>query len=286
MKLFSFLLTLLFLTSCSEEVEQKPTTPLTISTSNGEIRFNVEVAQTPEELQKGLMYRTQMPLNNGMIFSIYPVRPTGMWMKNTKIALDMLFVAPDASISMIKENATPMSEDLIISRDPVRAVIELNAGQVKRYGIKVGDKVSHALLSNLTTLSDVPATQPAVISKGPNAPAAGPVIPKGPNAPAAGPVIPKGPNAPAAGPVIPKGPNAPAAGPVIPKGPNAPAAGPVIPKGPNAPAAGPVIPKGPNAPAAGPVIPKGPNAPAAGPVIPKGPNAPAAGPVKLPVPTP
>ena len=70
MKLFSFLLTLLFLTSCSEKVEQKPTTPLTISTSNGEIRFNVEVAQTPEELQKGLMYRTQMPLNNGMIFSI------------------------------------------------------------------------------------------------------------------------------------------------------------------------------------------------------------------------
>ena len=261
MKLFSFLLTLLFLTSCSEEVEQKPTTPLTISTSNGEIRFNVEVAQTPEELQKGLMYRTQMPLNNGMIFSIYPVRPTGMWMKNTKIALDMLFVAPDASISMIKENATPMSEDLIISRDPVRAVIELNAGQVKRYGIKIGDKVSHALLSNMTTLSDIPLPQP-------------------------GAVIPKGPNAPKAGPVIPKGPNAPAAGPVIPKGPNAPAAGPVIPKGPNAPAAGPVIPKGPNAPAAGPVIPKGPNAPAAGPVIPKGPNAPAAGPVKLPVPTP
>ena len=264
MKFFSFLTALLFLTACSEEIEQKPTTPLIITTSNGEIRFNVEVAQTPEELQKGLMYRTQMPLNNGMIFSIYPVRPTGMWMKNTKISLDMIFVAPDASISMIKENAVPMSEDLIISRDPVRAVIELNAGQVKRYGIKIGDKINHALLNNMTTLSDVPLPQPTT-PKG--------TVPKGPNA--AGAVIPKGPNA--AGAVIPKGPNA--AGAVIPKGPNA--AGAVIPKGPNA--AGAVIPKGPNA--AGAVIPKGPNA--AGAVIPKGPNAAgAAGPVKLPVPTP
>ena len=70
-------------------------------------------------------------------------------MKNTKIPLDMLFVAPDGSISMIKENAQPMSEDLIISRDPVRAVIELNAGQVRRNQIKVGDKVTHMLLNSL-----------------------------------------------------------------------------------------------------------------------------------------
>ena len=231
LKTLSAIFAAVFLFACSEEIEQKPTTPLVINTSNGEIRFNVELAQTPKELQTGLMYRTQMPLNNGMIFSIYPVRPTGMWMKNTKISLDMLFIAPDATISMIKENATPMSEDIILSRDPVRAVIELNAGQVKRYGIKVGDKINHAIFNNLTTLSDTPLPQQ------PGASAAGPIIPKGPNAPAAGPVIPKGPNASAAGPIIPKGPNAPAAGPVIPKGPNAPAAGPVIPKGPNAPVA-------------------------------------------------
>ena len=258
-KILSILFASIFLFACSEEMEQKPTTPLIITTSNGEIRFNVEVAQTPKELQTGLMYRTQMPLNNGMIFDIYPVRPTGMWMKNTKISLDMLFVAPDATISLIKENATPMSEDIILSRDPVRAVIELNAGQVKRYGIKIGDKINHNIFNNLTTLSDSPAPQAS----------AGQVIPKGPNAPAAGQVIPKGPNAPAAGPVIPKGPNAPATGPIIPKGPNAPAAGQVIPKGPNAPATGPIIPKGPNAPAAN-----------------SSTDAPATGPIKLPVPTP
>lgn len=231
----SLLALLLLLASCSKELEQKPTTPLIITTSNGEIRFNVEVAKTPEELQKGLMYRSEMPLNNGMIFNIYPVRPIAMWMKNTKIALDMIFVAPDATISMIKERAVPMSEDQIISRDPVRAVIELNAGQVKRHDIKVGDKVNHAILNNMTSLSDEPAPQ-KVIPGAPNMPnlnASGSIMPKGPNAVADSPVIPKGPNA--AGPIMPKGPNAVADGPVIPKGPNAPTEGAVIPKGPNAP---------------------------------------------------
>ena len=240
-KISHVLLATLFLFACSQEMEQRPTTPLVITTSNREVRFNVEVASSPEELQKGLMFRTQMPANNGMIFSIYPVRPTAMWMKNTKLALDMLFIAPDATISMIKENATPMSEEHIISRDPVRAVVELNAGQVRRHGIKIGDKVNHAILNNLTSLSDKP-TPPQPMAKGPDANVKGPVIPKGPNANPNGPVIPKGPNANPNGPVIPKGPNANPNGPIIPKGPNANPNGPVIPKGPNAPAKLPVVP--------------------------------------------
>ncbi len=198
---------LMGLTACSQgESVSLPTTSLNISTMNGDIHFNVEVARTPEELQKGLMYRTEMPLTNGMIFDIYPVRPMAMWMKNTQISLDMLFVAPDATISMIKEHATPLSEELIISRDPVRAVIEIPAGNVMRYNIRVGDKVQHDILNNMTALSDAPELPN-------NAPAqGGVVIPKGPNAPAqGGVVIPKGPNAPAqGGVVIPKGPNAPA----------------------------------------------------------------------------
>ncbi len=221
------------LLGCSEQIEQKATTPLTVSTSNGEVRFMVEIASTPEEMKKGLMYRTEIPMNNGMIFNIYPVRPTAMWMKNTKIALDMLFIAPDATISMIKEYATPMSEEHIISRDPVRAVVELNAGQVKRHGIKIGDKVNHEILNSMITLSNAPngIVTPSSnnIPKGPNAVPNGPVIPKGPNAVPNGPVIPKGPNAVPNGPVIPKGPNAVPNGPVIPKGPNAPASLPIIP---------------------------------------------------------
>ena len=167
-----FLIALLF-TACSNEPEPKPTTPLVIKTSGGEVRFMVEVANTPEDLKTGLMNRTNLGFNSGMIFNIYPVRPTAMWMKNTKIPLDMLFVAPDASISMIKENAEPMSEELIISRDPVRAVIEINAGQVKRHGIKVGDKVTHMLLNSMVDIktpgaeaqaapqAPAPAAQPA-----------------------------------------------------------------------------------------------------------------------------
>lgn len=143
-----FLIALLVV-GCGQEPEPKPTTPLVIKTSNGDARFAVEVASTPDELQTGLMNRTNLAFNSGMIFNIYPVRPTAMWMKNTKIPLDMIFVAPDGTVSMIRENAQPMSEDLIISRDPVRAVIELNAGQVKRNNIKVGDKVNHMLLNGI-----------------------------------------------------------------------------------------------------------------------------------------
>lgn len=148
-KLARLLLIALLVVSCTKEPEPKPTTPLIVKTGSGDIRFNVEVASTPEDLQTGLMNRSTLAFNSGMIFNIYPVRPTAMWMKNTKIPLDMLFVAPDGSVSLIYENTKPMSEDLLISRDPVRAVIELNAGQVKRHGIKVGDKVNHALLNNM-----------------------------------------------------------------------------------------------------------------------------------------
>ena len=217
-KFFLLTLAIPFLFACSENIEQKPTSPLIVQTTNGDVRFNVEVARTPDELQKGLMYRTQMPANNGMIFSFDPVRPAAMWMKNTKISLDMLFIAPDSTISMIKENAIPMSEEHIISREPVRAVVELNAGQVRRHGIKIGDKVNHAILNSLTSLSEKPFANVV-----PN----GPTMPKGPNAVPNGPIIPKGPNAIPNGPIIPKGPNAVPNGPIIPKGPNAPSPMPV-----------------------------------------------------------
>ena len=91
-KLSYTLLATLFLFACSEAPETKPTTPLIVTTaSNGDIRFNVETAQTPEELQRGLMHRTEMPSNNGMIFVFEPIRPVQMWMKDTKLSLDMLF---------------------------------------------------------------------------------------------------------------------------------------------------------------------------------------------------
>ena len=206
-KLSYTLLATVLLLACGKAPEAKPTTPLIVKTElNGEINFNVEVAQTPEELQQGLMHRTEMVSNNGMIFIFDPIRPVQMWMKNTKLSLDMLFVAGNGKIIMIKEKATPMSETRITCKEPVRAVVELNAGQVARHKIQVGDSVKHSAFDNLTTLSNMP-----VAPKGPNA-VGGPKPFGNPN----GPVIPKGPNAVGGprpfgnpdGPVIPKGPNA------------------------------------------------------------------------------
>ena len=209
-KLSYTLLATLLLFACGKAPEPKPTTPLVVTTTaNGDVRFNVEVAQTPEELQTGLMHRTEMPSNNGMIFVFEPIRPVQMWMKNTKLSLDMLFVAGNGKIVMIKEKATPMSETRITCKDPVRAVIELNAGQVERHKIQIGDTVQHRVFDNLTTLSDKP-----IMPKGPKAVGTpnGKVMPKGPKAigNSDGPVIPKGPKAIGNpdGPVIPKGPKA------------------------------------------------------------------------------
>ena len=191
-----FLIALLF-AGCSGEPEPKPTTPLVIKTSGGDVRFMVEVANTPEDLKTGLMHRTNLGFNSGMIFNIYPVRPTAMWMKNTKIPLDMLFIAPDASVAMIKENAEPMSEELIISRDPVRAVIELNAGQVKRHGIKIGDKVTHMLLNNMVDVKTpgpeaeaAAAPKPETAAPAPKADIPVPVLKVEPKTPAEQPAAP------------------------------------------------------------------------------------------------
>ena len=117
---------------------------LTISTENGDVCYNVEEAQTPEELEKGLMNRDSLAADSGMIFNLADVEnQVAMWMKDTKIPLDMLFVNSNGRIFFIEENATPMSEELIIAPEPALAVIELNAGDVKKHGIKIGDTVKH-----------------------------------------------------------------------------------------------------------------------------------------------
>jgi len=151
-KIIKLFLILLVISACSKEAEMKPTSPLIIKTTNGDVRYMVEVATTPDDMQTGLMHRTNLGFTGGMLFNINPTRPVAMWMKNTKIPLDMLFVGPDTSIIMIKENAAPMSEEHIICEEPVRAVIEINAGQAKRHGIKVGDKVVHMILNQMVDI--------------------------------------------------------------------------------------------------------------------------------------
>lgn len=142
-KFFKIFAIFLFLCSC----ENKNTSPLAIETDNGALQYNVEVASTIEELQTGLMNRESLPADSGMLFDLSVVngQNTAMWMKNTKIALDMLFITPEGLIFWIKENAQPYSEDLIISPFPAAAVLELNAGEVAKKGIRIGNVVKHPI---------------------------------------------------------------------------------------------------------------------------------------------
>ena len=120
-------------------------TPLTITTASGTQRFMVEFADTPERRAVGLMHRQSMPADHGMLFDFRADAPVAMWMRNTRIPLDMLFIAKDGRIVNIAERTVPFSETSIPSKGPVRAVLELNGGTSSRLGIKPGDHVSHPM---------------------------------------------------------------------------------------------------------------------------------------------
>lgn len=108
--------------------------------------FTVEMAVTSEQRAQGLMFRRELAADAGMLFD-FGKRPSraAMWMKNTLIPLDMLFIAPDGRIESIAERTVPHSLESISSRGPVRAVLELNGGTVSRLGIEPGDRVEHPL---------------------------------------------------------------------------------------------------------------------------------------------
>jgi uncharacterized protein len=118
---------------------------LEIASKSGVHVFAVELASTPEEQAKGLMYRRQLPEGQGMLFDFHREQPTSFWMKNTYIPLDMIFIRGDGRILRIAENTVPLSEALVPSGGPVRAVLEVNAGTAKKLGIAPGDRVGHAI---------------------------------------------------------------------------------------------------------------------------------------------
>ncbi len=104
--------------------------------------FEVWVADTPERAEQGLMFVSDLPATMGMVFPLEPARIETMWMKNTYIELDMLFIASDGRVSKIIERAAPMSLKTLSSDTPVAAVLELKGGQVARLGLRVGDTVA------------------------------------------------------------------------------------------------------------------------------------------------
>jgi uncharacterized protein len=123
-------------------------TPLVISTRTGEHRFQVEFAATPEARSRGLMFRRSLPANQGMLFDFGRDEDVGMWMQNTYIPLDMLFIRADGRIARAERSTTPFSTDVIQAGEPVRAVLELNAGTARRIGLASGDVVRHAMFGD------------------------------------------------------------------------------------------------------------------------------------------
>lgn len=118
---------------------------LSISTTDGrQVRFSVELAVNDSQRTRGLMQRKTMPADHGMLFDFGEARLVTMWMKNTVLPLDMLFIDEDGVTQHIHENAVPFSEDLISSIGEVRYVLELNAGTVRRLRIGVGSRAELA----------------------------------------------------------------------------------------------------------------------------------------------
>jgi uncharacterized membrane protein (UPF0127 family) len=107
--------------------------------------FQVEVMRTPEQRARGLMHRQFMPADRGMLFDFERTEPVAMWMQNTFIPLDMLFIRADGTIARIAQRTEPLSTRTIPSGEPVLSVLEINGGVSETLGIKPGDRVEHAL---------------------------------------------------------------------------------------------------------------------------------------------
>ena len=120
---------------------------LEIATKSGVRVFAVELAVTDEERAKGLMFRKELPEGRGMLFDFKREQPVSMWMQNTYVSLDMIFIRDDGRIARIAENTEVLSERIIPSGAPVRAVLEVVAGTARKLGIAPGDRVAHPLFN-------------------------------------------------------------------------------------------------------------------------------------------
>ena len=132
-----FALFLVFAPLCLAAQESALET-IEIRSASGVHKVSVEIMRTPEQLERGLMFRKYMPEDRGMLFDFKSEAPIMMWMKNTYIPLDMVFIGKDGTITGIAE---PLSESIIPSNGPILSVLEINAGVSAKLGLKKGDKI-------------------------------------------------------------------------------------------------------------------------------------------------
>jgi hypothetical protein len=132
----------------AQELQHFPTGELTIESASGAHKFTVEIATTPAQMEQGLMFRRNLAPDSGMLFVFKTPSRASMWMKNTFIPLDMLFIDPQGRIINIAERRVPESLDTTGAAAPARAVLELNGGTAARLGIRPGDRVLSPILGN------------------------------------------------------------------------------------------------------------------------------------------
>jgi uncharacterized membrane protein (UPF0127 family) len=153
-----FLVALLLMVPLASQAQtaaqpELPKEPLSIITRDGKRHdFQVEMALTGEQQTTGLMFRTSVPADGGMLFDWGTPRDSSMWMRNTVSPLDMLFINADGTIRRIAEDTVPGSLAVIESHGPVRATLELAAGTARRLDIRVGDKVQSRIFGNASRL--------------------------------------------------------------------------------------------------------------------------------------
>jgi uncharacterized membrane protein (UPF0127 family) len=140
-RLWLFVLAWLLMIAPARAEPALRTEPLEIATRHGLRHFTVEIADTAETRERGLMFRKHLAGREGMLFDFKTPQPVAFWMKNTLIPLDMLFIAPDGRVVSIARQATPMSETPIPSGGEVLGVLEIRGGRAAEIGVQPGDRV-------------------------------------------------------------------------------------------------------------------------------------------------
>jgi uncharacterized membrane protein (UPF0127 family) len=141
-------LALFILAAVALALEPARVEPVVVETAKGRFTFATEIADTPELRERGLMFRQRMPEDRAMLFDWGGVGHVSMWMRNTHLSLDMIFIDAKGKVVQIAETTEPLSERIIASAEPVAAVLEVVAGTAERIGLKPGDQVHHPMFAS------------------------------------------------------------------------------------------------------------------------------------------